>query len=171
MFLFPAQMLSGICAAAVVACLFPGPLLVNTTLQNGTSIAQGLFIEMFLTAELIITVLMLAAEKWKATFLAPVGIGLSLFVAELTGEPVRSKLPASHANHTQGVYFTGGSLNPTRSFGPAVVTHVWPGYHWIYWVGPFLGALIAAGYYRFVKLWDYESANPGQDRADQSYQD
>ena len=85
LFLFIAQMISGICAAAVVSALFPGPLVVDTVLNNGTSTAQGLFIEMFLTAELLITVLMLAAEKTKATFLAPVGIGLSLFVAELTG--------------------------------------------------------------------------------------
>ncbi len=83
--MFPAQMIGGLVAAAVVSALFPGPLAVLTTLNHGTSIAQGLFIEMFLTAELVITVLMLAAEKTKATFLAPIGIGLSLFVAELTG--------------------------------------------------------------------------------------
>lgn len=65
--------------------MFPGPLSVQTKLTGGTSIAQGLFIEMFLTAELVLTVLFLAAEKSKATFIAPVGIGLSLFVAELTG--------------------------------------------------------------------------------------
>lgn len=84
-FLFVAQMISGIVASAVVSALFPGPLAVMTLLNHDTSVAQGLFIEMFLTAELLITVLMLAAEKTKATFLAPVGIGLSLFVAELTG--------------------------------------------------------------------------------------
>lgn len=61
------------------------------------------------------------------------------------------------------MYFTGGSLNPTRSFGPCVVNRDFPHYHWIYWLGPFLGALLASGYYRFVKLWDYESANPNQD--------
>ena len=58
---------------------------VATTLSHGTSIAQGLFIEMFLTAFLVITVLMLAVEKSKDTFIAPIGIGLALFVAELTG--------------------------------------------------------------------------------------
>ena len=83
--LFLPQMLGGMVAAAVVSCLFPGPLAVQTTLTNKTSIAQGLFIEMFLTAELVFTVLMLAAEKTKATFIAPVGIGLALFVAELAG--------------------------------------------------------------------------------------
>ena len=74
------------CSAAVVSCLFPGPLNVKTSLGAGTSIAQGLFIEMFLTAELVFTIFMLAAEKHKATFIAPVGIGLALFVAELTGK-------------------------------------------------------------------------------------
>lgn len=46
---------------------------------------------MFLTAMLMLTIFMLAAEKHKGTFLAPVGIGLALFIAEMSG-----------------VYFTGG---------------------------------------------------------------
>lgn len=58
-------------AAALVRCMFPGKPAFTTTLTNGTSIAQGVFIEMFLTAELVFTVLMLAAEKTKATFIAP----------------------------------------------------------------------------------------------------
>lgn len=83
--LFPPQMLGGMVAAGLVSCMFPGTLAVETTLTAGTSIAQGVFIEMFCTAELVFTVLMLAAEKSKATFIAPVGIGLALFVAELAG--------------------------------------------------------------------------------------
>ena len=51
--------------------MLPGEPAFTTTLTNGTSIAQGVFIEMFLTAELVFTVLMLAAEKSKATFIAP----------------------------------------------------------------------------------------------------
>lgn len=74
------------------------------------------------------------------------GIGLSLFVAELTG-----------------VYFTGGSLNPARTFGPDVVLHNFKHYHWIYWVGPLLGSIVAAGFYKFIKSLEYETANPGQD--------
>lgn len=83
--LFPAQMLGGMVAAALVAALLPGPLVVETKLNAGTSIVRGVFIEMFLTAELVLTILFLAAEKSKATYIAPVGIGLALFVAELTG--------------------------------------------------------------------------------------
>ena len=78
-------MAGAIAAAAVVMALFPGELKVRTTLAAGTSIQQGIFIEMFLTAQLVFTIFMLAAEKHKGTYLAPVGIGLSLFIAELAG--------------------------------------------------------------------------------------
>ncbi|TVY71202.1 Aquaporin-1 [Lachnellula suecica] len=145
-FLCIAQILGGITAAAICSALFPGPLTVRTSLAGGTSVVQGLFIEMFLTAELVFTIFMLAAEKHKSTFIAPVGIGLSLFIAELTG-----------------VYFTGGSVNPARSFGPSVVSHNFHSYHWIYWVGPILGSLLASGFYKFIKMLEYETANPGQD--------
>jgi aquaporin related protein len=82
---FLAQIVGGLSAAAVVSCLFPGDLNVETTLGGGTSISQGLFIEMFLTAQLIFVIIMLAVVKHKSTFLAPVGIGLTFFLAELCG--------------------------------------------------------------------------------------
>jgi aquaporin related protein len=52
-----AQMLGAIAAAAVVSALFPGNLLVRTTLSDNpdTSTVQGLFIEMFCTALLVFT--------------------------------------------------------------------------------------------------------------------
>ena len=85
-FLVPAQVLASMCAGGLVAAMFGADLSqVNTVLAPGTSIAQGLFIEMFMTAQLVFVILMLAAEKSKDTFIAPVGIGLSLFLAELTG--------------------------------------------------------------------------------------
>ena len=160
---FIAQMLGAMASAGVVKGLFPGPLAVMTSLSGGTSKAQGLFIEMvnatrraqlptkadmpqFLTAQLVFTIIMLAVEKHKGTYLAPVGIGLSLFIAELGG-----------------VYYTGGSLNPARSFGPCVANKTFPSEHWIYWLGPVLGALVAAGFYWFIKSCEYETANPGQD--------
>ncbi|CBX92817.1 hypothetical protein LEMA_P055230.1 [Plenodomus lingam JN3] len=129
---FIAQMLAGICAAAVVQAILPGPLNVSTTLGAGVSAARAR--------------IMLAAEKHKATFLAPVGIGLALFVAELVG-----------------VFFTGGSLNPARSFGPCVVTLNFPSYHYIYWFGPIMGTLLAFAMYKIVTLVEYQTINPGQD--------
>lgn len=95
---------------------------------------------MFLTAQLVFTIFMLATEKHEGTFIAPVGIGLSLFVAEL-----------------MGVYYTGGSVNPARSFGPAVVSHTFASYHWIYWAGPILGAILASTFYMFIKACKFTS--------------
>lgn len=88
---------------------------------------------------------MLAAEKSRATFIAPVGIGLALFVAEIAG-----------------INYTGASLNPARSFGPAVVSGVWEK-HWVYWAGPGIGAVAAGLLYGYLKGLRYEEANPGQD--------
>jgi aquaporin rerated protein, other eukaryote len=138
-----AQILAAIAAAAVVSGLLPGPLAVRTMLNSRTSIVRGLFLEMFLTAQLIFTIFMLAAEKHKANFVAPIGIGLALFIAELAG-----------------VFFTGGSLNPARSFGPDAVLGDFEVYHWIYWIGPFLGSILAVGFYWLVKGLEYETANP-----------
>ncbi|KAF2277790.1 aquaporin-like protein [Westerdykella ornata] len=147
LFLFPAQLLASMVAGGLVSCMFPGNIgAANTRLGSGTSVAQGLFIEMFMTALLVFVVLMLAAEKSKDTFIAPVGIGLALFVAMMAG-----------------VNYTGGSLNPARSFGCAVAAASFPSHHWIYWLGPFLGGALAAAYFRFVKWTHYEEVNPGQD--------
>ncbi|KAA8571387.1 hypothetical protein EYC84_001390 [Monilinia fructicola] len=76
----------------------------------------------------------------------PVGIGLALFIAEMVG-----------------VYYTGGSLNPARSFGPCVVSGSFDKEHWIYWIGPMIGTFIAVFFYKFIKMLEYEMANPGQD--------
>ena len=113
--LFVSQTVAGIAASGLVIALFPAPFKVQTTLSIGTSIARGLFIEALLTAELVFAILMLAKEKHKATFIAPIGIGLTLFIAELVG-----------------IFYTGGSLNPARSFGPCVVMKQFDREHWIY---------------------------------------
>lgn len=60
-------------------------LYTETSLSPETSIVRGLFIEMFMTALLVFTIFMLAAEKHRATFIAPIGIGLALFIAHLAG--------------------------------------------------------------------------------------
>jgi len=78
-----AQILGGVTAAAVVSALFPGSLPVNVRLGAGTSVVQGLFIEMFTTCMLVMTVIMLAAVKHKATYLAPLGIGVAIFIGHL----------------------------------------------------------------------------------------
>ncbi|KOS23188.1 Aquaporin-1 [Escovopsis weberi] len=143
--ILPTQLAAAIAASATVSGLIPGPLTVGNHLAQGTSIVRGLFIEMFLTAQLVLTVYFLAVEKHRSTYLAPVGIGVSVFIA-----------------HIAGTEFTTTSINPARSFGPAVIQG-FPGYHWIYWLGPFMGALLACGCYKLLKALEYHRANPGQD--------
>ncbi|GKT93560.1 MIP family channel protein [Colletotrichum tofieldiae] len=132
------QILGGIAASGVVSAMMPNVLAVKTELGGGTTVVQGLFIEMFLTAQLVFTIFMLATEKHEGTFIAPIGIGLSLFIAEL-----------------MGIFYTGGSVNPARSFGPAVVTQSFSSYHWIYWVGPILGPCWQA----YSTSLEYETVN------------
>ncbi|KAJ6262163.1 Aquaporin-2 [Drechslerella dactyloides] len=141
------QIIASICAAAVASAMLPGKLSVGTsTAGSGISEAQGCFLEMFLTAQLIVPIFFLAVEKHRATFLAPLGIGGGLFVG-----------------HLVGIYYTGAGINPARSFGPAVVTGDFNHDHWIYWIGPILGAIISAGLYRFMKFMEYTGGNPDQD--------
>ncbi|CAM9948435.1 unnamed protein product [Bubo scandiacus] len=44
---------------------------------------------------------------------------------------------------------SGGSMNPARSLGPAIVTGIWDD-HWVYWLGPVLGAVLAGISYEFI---------------------
>ncbi|KAK6509519.1 hypothetical protein TWF481_004259 [Arthrobotrys musiformis] len=146
LFVSLAQILGGIAAAGVAEGLLPGTLNAQTTVAHGMTNVNGMFLEMFLTAQLIITIFMLAVEKTKVTFLAPLGIGGALFIG-----------------HLVGIYYTGAGLNPARSFGPAVVAGQFYSDQWVYWAGPFLGSFLAAGFYRLLKFLQYEGANPDQD--------
>jgi len=153
--LFVTQCIGAIIAAYIVKALFPGELAVNTTLGTTVSIAQGVIIEMILTAMLVFTIFMLAAEKHTGNFIAPVGIGLALFIAELTGKFILLAIKRLMT----GVFWTGGSLNPARSLGPAVAIHSFPNYHWIYWVGPMAGSIFAVLLFKLIKGLQYDSAN------------
>ncbi|XP_063737187.1 aquaporin AQPAe.a isoform X2 [Eleginops maclovinus] len=54
--------------------------------------------------------------------------------------------------HTAGVLmggrFSGASMNPARSLGPAIITGLWEN-HWVYWIGPVMGSILAGVSHEF----------------------
>ena len=121
-----AQLSGSIAASALTLGVFQTILPARTSLAAGVSLPRGLFIEAILTAQLVLVILLFARQKHRATIATPVIVGLALFASELVA-----------------IFWTGGSLNPARSFGPNVVSWAWGSTHWIYWAGPLLGSVIA----------------------------
>ena len=117
--------------------------------------------EAMMTFLLLFVVFEVAVNKKSEMFnVAPVAIGFAVFVA------VRHRRPPTHrdprinalastchlvaaAQHLVCLPVTGCSINPTRSFGPALVatingsTGLW-NHMWIFWLGPIFGAVLAA---------------------------
>ncbi|EDW01054.1 aquaporin AQPAe.a [Drosophila grimshawi] len=102
-----------------------------TVLNSDISVLQGVFIEFLITSCLV----MVACSIWD-----PRNARLKDSV------PLRFGLTVSSLNLAAGL-FTGSSMNPTRSLGPAVWNDSWQD-HWIYWVGPLAGAAVTAIIYR-----------------------
>ncbi|KAF1839342.1 aquaporin-like protein [Decorospora gaudefroyi] len=141
------QLAGAIMAAAIAYALFPPGSLAGTTLGPTTSVTQGLFIEMFITAQVVIAIFLLATEKNKATYIAPVGIGMAVAVSVMMASA-----------------YTGAALNPARSFAVCVIQGSFPPYHWIYWIGPGMGALLATGFYHMIRKLEYWTVNPDVDQ-------
>jgi len=105
-----------------------------TTLAPGVTPGEGCAIEICLTFILVFTVCttaQLSGDLKSMGRFAPLVIGYSVIV-----------------DHMIGVPFTGASMNPARSIGPAVIANHWPN-HWIYWVGPIVGGIFASMFYHY----------------------
>lgn len=121
---------------------------VNFGTQGGPSeflnfsAASGLGVEIILTFFLVTTIFMAAVHRKAAAGMAGLAIGGMIFLIHLVGVPL-----------------TGASVNPARTLGPAIVSGYWD-FHWIYWVGPIVGAVIAGliMQYVYVKKAEKETA-------------
>ena len=113
--------------------------------QVGNGAGAGLLIEAVLTFALVFVIFATAIDRKGLAHLAPMAIGLVYLVDNLVGIPL-----------------TGASMNPARSFGPAVVANFWDD-HWIYWLGPLIGAAVAALVYEYVFIDREEEDSPIED--------
>lgn len=88
---------------------------------------QGVVWEIVLTFSLLFTVYatIVDPKKWAQAAQGPI----------LTGFVVGANILAGGA-------FSGASMNPARSFGPALAAWNWTD-HWVYWVGPLIGGGLA----------------------------
>jgi aquaporin Z len=96
----------------------PGPGFTST---------QAFFVELLLTFGLVSTILGTASTAQNVGPLSALGVGSYIVLAGLWSSPV-----------------SGASMNPARSFGPALVGGDWSSY-WLYLAAPVLGGALAVG--------------------------
>src|SRR5438034_3733608 len=118
---------------AALACLFLRLVFGNvehlgaTVPGPGYENWQALLMEIVLTALLVSVILGTASAAQNVGAIAALGVGGYIALAGLWAAPV-----------------SGVSMNPARSFGPALVSGDWTSY-WVYVAGPLIGAAIAVG--------------------------
>lgn len=133
-----AQFTGAIIAAYLLKALYPANI-VEATRLGGQSIStdinlfQAICLEAVATFFLVFSVFATAVDP-RAPKVGGFAIGLTVTAGILAIGPL-----------------TGGSMNPARSFGPAVVTHLFVGQS-AYWIGPLVGGILAALLYDRVLL-------------------
>jgi MIP family channel proteins len=135
------QLVGAIVGSAILKSVLPSQLQygmgchsLNPVLTEG----QGLWIEVVLTFIFIFVVFATAVSPFAGK-MAPLSGG-DYGPGKLTPFAVGMTIMCLH---TVGIPLTGASMNPARTFGPALVNDCW-NHNWIYWIGPLLGSSIAA---------------------------
>ncbi|OQR76690.1 aquaporin AQPcic-like [Tropilaelaps mercedesae] len=133
-FYVASQCIGAITGAAILQALTPaGNMLGNTTLANNVSALMGFFIEAVISFVLVMTVFGATdGNRLDVLGSVPLAIGLSITVCHLFAVPL-----------------TGASMNPARTFGPALILQNFENHH-IYWLGPMLGGIAAGLIYRYA---------------------
>jgi MIP family channel proteins len=135
-----AQLLGATTAAGFCRFIFPAEAVaaakLGIPLPAAWATTGTVLVAEFLMTYLLMTSIFGTAvdERGKAVKIGGFGIGLTVAFDILCGGPV-----------------TGASMNPARSFGPALELMYWQ-WHWVYWVAPIAGACAAALVYEHVLL-------------------
>ncbi|MBQ2731213.1 MAG: aquaporin [Clostridia bacterium] len=127
-----AQTFGGIAGGAILSGILGEGSLLGTNALYEDNVVATLLIEGILTAFFVFTVLAVT-ERARSSELAGVAVGASLTLV-----------------HLFGIFFTGTSVNPARSLGPALfVGGAALESVWVFWVAPLLGAFVASLVYLF----------------------
>jgi len=126
------QTAGALLASCLLRQLFPGSLFLGGTLPSGTAM-QSFVLELLLTFVLMLVILQAGKTLHNKKVWAASVIGGVVFLEALFAGPV-----------------CGASMNPVRSFAPAVINNHWQ-YLWIYLTAPFLGALAAVLVFKIIK--------------------
>jgi MIP family channel proteins len=127
-----AQFMGAIAGALTLQMIFGPVANLGATLPAGTAI-QSLILEILLTAVLMFVIISVATDTRAVGQIAALAIGATVALDALWGGPI-----------------SGASMNPARSFGPALIAGVWRD-QWVYWLGPLIGAVLGAAIYQFVR--------------------
>jgi MIP family channel proteins len=131
-----AQFAGAVVAAAFLRWFFHKPAML-AAVPHAPSIGagKGLVVEIILTVFLMLAIFSNAVDPRGAfKSIAGLGIGLTISIDVLMGGPL-----------------TGAAMNPARAFGPQLIGNFW-GEGWIYYVGPAIGAVVAAIGYEYLYL-------------------
>ena len=129
------QLLGATCAAFLLRWFFTEFAVKLTAPRPNTTDAKAYVLEAVMTLFLVWAVWATAVDPRGAfKAIAGLAIGLTITIDVFVGGPV-----------------TGAAMNPARAFGPELAGNTWTGW-WIYWIGPFTGALIAALVYEYLYL-------------------
>ncbi|EYU24713.1 hypothetical protein ABFS82_04G099600 [Erythranthe guttata] len=136
LFYWVAQLLGAVVASFLLTFVTGGLATPIHGVGAGVGAVQGVVMEIIITFALVYTVYATAVDPKKGSLgtIAPLAIGLIVGANILAAGP-----------------FSGGSMNPARSFGPAVASGDFSG-HWIYWVGPLIGGGLAGLVYSNVYI-------------------
>lgn len=135
------------CGGAVAASLtllwILGPVGSLGATVPAIAVERAFVVELLLSFVLMFVIMAVATDERVADGFAGLAVGLTVGFDAMMGGPL-----------------TGASMNPARSLGPAVAGGIWTA-HWIYWLAPVAGMILAAKTYDLLRVARVPETVPG----------